>query len=43
MCGAAWMAYQNGIVPTAGDYVTLVFSATFGRYDRKVRERFFFF
>ncbi|EJK63807.1 hypothetical protein THAOC_15516 [Thalassiosira oceanica] len=30
VCGAAWMAYQNGIVPTAGEYVTLVFSATFG-------------
>ncbi|EJK46514.1 hypothetical protein THAOC_34815 [Thalassiosira oceanica] len=30
VCGAAWMAYQNGIVPTAGDYVSLVFSATFG-------------
>ena len=37
VCGAAWMAYQNGIVPTAGEYVTLVFSATFGRYERQCR------
>lgn len=30
ICSCVWLAYQNGIDPTAGDYILLVFCATLG-------------
>ena len=30
ICGAVWLAYQNGIVPDAGDYIILIIAATVG-------------
>ena len=30
ICASVWLAYNNGIVPTAGDYILLVICATFG-------------
>lgn len=30
ICGSVWMAYQNGIIPGAGDYILLVLAATVG-------------
>ena len=30
ICASVWLAFNNGIVPTAGDYILLVICATFG-------------
>ncbi len=30
ICANVWLAYQNGIVPTATDYILLVMCATLG-------------
>ena len=30
ICNTIWLAYQNGIVPTAGDYILLVMCSTLG-------------
>ena len=30
ICASVWLAYNNGIIPTAGDYILLVICATFG-------------
>lgn len=30
ICASVWLAYQNGIVPTATDYILLVICATLG-------------
>jgi Na+/H+-dicarboxylate symporter len=30
ICNTVWLAYQNGHVPTVGDYIILVLCATLG-------------
>ena len=30
ICNTVWLAYQNGITPTIGDYILLIFCATLG-------------
>ena len=30
ICASVWLAFNNGIVPTVGDYILLVICATFG-------------
>ena len=36
VCSCVWLAYQNGITPTAADYILLVFCATFGSVSREL-------